>query len=75
MQMSRITKRIAHAEILHFLHILNILENEKIINKINEKEKLIRLLLIHKKIKKINGTVLMLAIILESQVDKIKTLE
>ena len=51
------------------LSVLNILENEKIINKISEKEKLIRLLLIHKKIKKINGTGLMLAIILESQED------
>ena len=51
------------------LSVLNTLENEKIINKISEKEKLIRLLLIHKKIKKINGTGLMLAIILESQED------
>ena len=49
------------------LSVLNTLENEKILDKINEKEKLIRLLLKHEKIKKINGTGLMLAIILESQ--------
>ena len=51
------------------LSVLNTLENDGILDKIKEKEKLIRLLLKHKKIKKINGTGLMLAIILDSQED------
>ena len=51
------------------LSVLNILETEKIMQKVNEKEKLIRSLLKHRKITKINGTGLMLAIILESQED------
>ncbi|MDC3051427.1 aspartate aminotransferase family protein [Bacteroidota bacterium] len=49
------------------LSVLNTLENEKILDKISEKEKLLRALLKHKKIKKINGTGLMLAIIFEKQ--------
>jgi acetylornithine aminotransferase len=51
------------------LSVLKILETEKIMQKVNEKEKLIRSLLKHRKITKINGTGLMLAIILESQED------
>ena len=51
------------------LSVLNTLENDGILDKIKEKEKLIRSLLKHKKIKKINGTGLMLAIILDSQED------
>ena len=51
------------------LSVLETIENEKILEKVKEKEKLIRSLLKHKKIKRINGTGLMLAIILESQVD------
>ena len=53
------------------LSVLETLENEKILEKIKEKEELIRSLLKHKKIKSINGTGLMLAIILErSQMQK-----
>ena len=51
------------------LSVLETLENEKILEKIKEKEKLIRSLLKHKKIKSINGTGLMLAIILERKSD------
>ena len=51
------------------LSVLETLEHEKILEKVNDKEKLIRSLLKHKRIKKINGTGLMLAIILESQAD------
>ena len=51
------------------LSVLETLENEKILEKVKEKEKLIRSLLKHKKIKSINGTGLMLAIILESKSD------
>ena len=51
------------------LSVLETLENEKILEKINEKEKLIRSFLKHKKIKSINGTGLMLAIILERKSD------
>ena len=51
------------------LSVLETLENEKILEKINEKEKLIRSFLKHKKIKRINGTGLMLAIILERESD------
>ena len=51
------------------LSVLNTLEKEKILDKIKEKENLIRLLLKHKKIKKINGTGLMLALILECEED------
>ena len=51
------------------LSVLETLENEKILEKIKEKEELIRSLLKHKKIKSINGTGLMLAIILESKSD------
>ena len=55
------------------LSVLETLENEKILEKIKEKEKLIRSLLKHKKIKSINGTGLMLALILkrESDVEKL----
>ena len=51
------------------LSVLETLENEKILEKIKEKEELIRSLLKHKKIKSINGTGLMLAIILERKSD------
>ena len=51
------------------LSVLETLENEKILEKIKEKEELIRSLLKHKKIKSINGTGLMLAIILERESD------
>ena len=51
------------------LSVLETLEHEKILEKIKEKEKLIRSLLKHKKIKSINGTGLMLAIILERKSD------
>ena len=51
------------------LSVLETLENEKILEKIKEKEELIRSLLKHKKIKSINGTGLMLAIILERKAD------
>ena len=51
------------------LSVLDTLENEKILEKIKEKEELIRSLLKHKKIKSINGTGLMLAIILERKSD------
>ncbi|RZP11995.1 MAG: aspartate aminotransferase family protein [Flavobacteriales bacterium] len=51
------------------LSVLETLENEKILEKIKKKEKLIRSLLKHKKIKSINGTGLMLAIILERKSD------
>ena len=51
------------------LSVLETLENEKILEKIKEKEELIRSLLKHKKIKSINGTGLMLAIILETKSD------
>ena len=51
------------------LSVLETLEHEKILEKIKEKEKLIRSLLKHKKIKSINGTGLMLAIILETKSD------
>ena len=51
------------------LSVLETLENEKILEKIKEKEGLIRSLLKHKKIKSINGTGLMLAIILERKSD------
>ena len=51
------------------LSVLETLENEKVLEKIKEKEKLIRSLLINKKIKSINGTGLMLAIILERESD------
>ena len=51
------------------LSVLETLEKEKILEKIKEKEKLIRSLLKHKKIKNINGTGLMLAIILEKESD------
>ena len=51
------------------LSVINTLESEKILQKINEKEKLVRSLLKHNKIKKINGTGLMLAIILEREED------
>ena len=51
------------------LSVLETLENEKILEKIKEKEKLIRSLLKHKKIKRVNGTGLMLAIILERESD------
>ena len=51
------------------LSVLETLENEKILEKIKEKEELIRSLLKHKKIKSINGSGLMLAIILESKSD------
>ena len=51
------------------LSVLETLENEKILEKIKEKEKLIRSFLKHKKIKSINGTGLMLAIILERESD------
>ena len=51
------------------LSVLNTLEKEKVLEKVIEKEKLIRSLLKHKKIKKINGIGLMLAIILERQSD------
>ena len=51
------------------LSVLETLENEKILEKIKEKEKLIRSLLKHKKIKSINGTGLMLALILERESD------
>ena len=51
------------------LSVLETLENEKVLEKIKEKEKLIRSLLKHKKIKSINGTGLMLAIILERESD------
>ena len=51
------------------LSVLETIENEKILEKIKEKEELIRSLLKHKKIKSINGTGLMLAIILERKAD------
>ena len=51
------------------LSVLETLEKEKVLEKIKEKEKLIRSLLKHKKIKSINGTGLMLAIILERESD------
>lgn len=51
------------------LSVLETLENEKILEKIKKKENLIRSLLKHKKIKSINGTGLMLAIILERKSD------
>ena len=51
------------------LSVLETLENEKILEKIKEKEELIRSLLKHKKIESINGTGLMLAIILERKSD------
>ena len=51
------------------LSVLETIENEKILEKIKEKEELIRSLLKHKKIKSINGTGLMLAIILERESD------
>ena len=51
------------------LSVLNTIESEKILQKISEKEKLIRFLLKHRKIKKINGTGLMLALILENEKD------
>ena len=51
------------------LSVLETLENEKILEKIKEKEELIRSLLKHKKIKSINGTGLMLAIILKRKSD------
>ena len=51
------------------LSVLETLEKEKILEKIKEKEELIRSLLKHKKIKSINGTGLMLAIILERKSD------
>ena len=51
------------------LSVLETLEKEKILEKIKKKEKLIRSLLKHEKIKSINGTGLMLAIILESKSD------
>ena len=54
------------------LSVLETLENEKILEKIKEKEELIRSLLKHKKIKSINGTGLMLAIILERKSDAVK---
>ena len=51
------------------LSVLETLEKEKILEKIKKKEKLIRSLLKHEKIKSINGTGLMLAIILERKSD------
>ena len=45
------------------LSVLDTLENEKILEKIKEKEELIRSLLKHKKIKSINGTGLMLGVL------------
>ena len=51
------------------LSVLETLENEKILEKIKEKEELIRSLLKHKKIESINGTGLMLAIILKRKSD------
>ncbi len=51
------------------LSVLNTIESEKILQKVSEKEKLIRFLLKHRKIKKINGTGLMLALILENEKD------
>ena len=51
------------------LSVLETLENEKILEKIKEKEELVRSLLKHKKIESINGTGLMLAIILKRKSD------